>query len=432
MDLDSLLQSRQRFGVRLGLERMAWLLTKLGDLQTRVPIIHVAGTNGKGSVCAYLASVLTAAGYRTGRLTSPHLIHWQERICIDQNPIPEADLLNLTRRVISVIPTQMEDPPTVFEIITAVAWLYFVENQVDIAVIEVGLGGRLDATNICDRPLVTIITSISYDHTNILGNTLEKIATEKAGICKAGRPLVIGKLPAEAAAAIRLKAKAFGCAVTEVVPAIAESGGRATARGINYPLPLLGNFQLMNSAIAIAAIQELQNQGWQISRKAIEQGMASTTWPGRMQWLTYKGQKLLIDGAHNPEAAIVLRQYLDGLTPPGVAWIIGIMGRKDQTRILEALLRPGDAAYLVDVPEAGAAPADKLAHLAQQIEPELSHCQAYPDLEVAITTALASQKLPVLCGSLYLVGAVLNRFGPRQANLDATLDFLTELPANHR
>ncbi len=183
--VESQLQTYARFGVDLGLERIELVLANLGNPHHRVPIIHVAGSNGKGSVCAYLSAVLTAAGYRTGRYTSPHLINWTERICIDDQPISWADLQTNLAAVEEAVSSA--DPiPTQFEIFTAAAWHYFAAQQVDVAVVEVGLGGRLDATNVCDRPLATVIVSISRDHWQRLGNTLAKIAREKAGILKPG------------------------------------------------------------------------------------------------------------------------------------------------------------------------------------------------------------------------------------------------------
>jgi dihydrofolate synthase/folylpolyglutamate synthase len=175
VDIDSILKPFQRFGVHLGLERIQQLLVNLGNPHHKVPIIHVAGTNGKGSVCAYLSSILTEAGYRVGRYTSPHLVNWTERICLNEQPVSPEQLKQLLLQVQNAISENTESP-TQFEVITAAAWLYFAQSEVDIAVVEVGLGGRLDATNVCDRPLVTIITSISREHWQQLGPTLADIA----------------------------------------------------------------------------------------------------------------------------------------------------------------------------------------------------------------------------------------------------------------
>ncbi len=406
--IDEILQPWQRFGVHLGLERMQRLLADLGDPHRAIPVIHVAGSNGKGSVCAYLTSVLTAAGYRVGCYTSPHLISWQERITLDRVPIPEEELVQVLQQVQAAIPPEVADSPTQFEVITAAAWLYFAQQKVDIAIIEVGLGGRLDATNVMDSPLVSVITSISLEHTQQLGDTLGKIAFEKAGIIKPKCPVVIGQLPPEAKAVFLEKVTDLESPTTWVEPAKPLENAWVVAGGIKYPLALLGDFQLMNSAVAIAALQVLQAQGWQISLEAIQAGMEQTQWRGRVQWLEYQGKKLLIDGAHNPAAAIVLRQYVDSLTTKSVNWVMGILSTKDHRGIFRALLRPGDRLHLVPVPDHSSADPQELATLAQAICPELASCLVYNDVHQALEQSLPQPELTILCGSLYLVGYFLS------------------------
>lgn len=434
MDIDSLLNPLQRFGVHLGLERIQRLLADLGNPHQRVPILHVAGTNGKGSVCAYLSAVLTEAGYRVGRYTSPHLIDWNERICLNEQPISIPALAELLLQVKAAIPPDIQDSPTQFEVITAAAWLYFAQQRVDIAVIEVGLGGRLDATNVCNSPLVSIITSLSREHWQNLGPTLADIAREKAGILKPGCPAVIGQLPPEAKAVVEGRVKELDCPSVWIKPAVElpqpSQGGEgeissltqgeikrefharwAEYEGIQYPLPLLGDIQLSNSAIAIATVQILRSQGWKITDAAIHNGMAKTQWLGRLQWTTWHHHRLLIDGAHNPAAAIALRQYVDTLNTP-VTWVMGILSTKDHADIFEALLRGTDRLYLVPVPDHSSADPNTLAVLARNICPELADCRTYPDLEKGLEAATSnptetSKRLIVLCGSLYLVGHFL-------------------------
>ena len=416
MNASSLLQSYQHFGVHLGLERIHQLLQKLDNPHQQVPIIHIAGTNGKGSVCAYLSSVLTEAGYRVGRYTSPHLIDWTERICINQKPISPTALQQCLERVVAATENNSETP-TQFEIITAAAWLYFAEQKTDIAVIETGLGGRLDATNVCETPLASVITSISLEHWQILGPTVADIAGEKAGILKAKCPAVIGELPESARIVVEKRIQELDCPAIWVKPAIDLGQGFAeyqlnqNAVKIKYQLPLLGKFQLMNSAIAIATLQTLQNQGWQISPTAIENGIAKTQWPGRLQQTTWKNRNILIDGAHNPAAAIALREYVDRLNnhPSPINWVIGILATKDCDDILKALLKKGDRLYLVPVPDPNSSSPAELAALAQIICPELSLCQAFPDLTTALDAAVAGDNLTILCGSLYLVGYFLQQ-----------------------
>jgi dihydrofolate synthase/folylpolyglutamate synthase len=416
MNASSLLQSYQHFGVHLGLERIKQLLEKLDHPHQKVPIIHIAGTNGKGSVCAYLSSVLTEAGYRVGRYTSPHLIDWTERICINQKPISPTELQQCLERVVAATENNTETP-TQFEIITAAAWLYFAEQKTEIAVIETGLGGRLDATNVCETPLASVITSISLEHWQILGPTVADIAGEKAGILKAKCPAVIGELPESARIVVEKRIQELDCPATWVKPAIDLGQGFAeyqlnqNAVKIKYQLPLLGKIQLMNSAIAIATLQNLQQQGWQISQTAIENGIAKTQWPGRLQQTTWKNRNILIDGAHNPAAAIALREYVDRLNdrPSPINWVIGILATKDCDDILKALLKKGDRLYLVPVPDQNSSSPAELAALAQIICPELTLCQAFSDLTTALDAAVTGDNLTILCGSLYLVGYFLQQ-----------------------
>ncbi|PHJ66066.1 folylpolyglutamate synthase [Nostoc linckia z18] len=454
MDIDSIIQPLQRFGVHLGLDRILNLLANLGNPHHHVPVIHVAGTNGKGSVCAYLSSVLTEAGYRTGRYTSPHLVDWTERICLNEKQISSEELNQLFQQVQAAIPLN-EQSPTQFEVITAAAWLYFAQAKVDVAVVEVGLGGRLDATNVCLEPLVTIITSISREHWQHLGPTVADIAREKAGILKPGRPVVVGKLPPDAEEMVRSRALELQCPIFTPQPArqIAtgwaeyERGGdgetcteqsrsmgrlvlskaevwgdggseESPHKSIKYPLPLAGQIQLNNSALALTALEILQQQGWHISQTAIKNGMAKTRWPGRMQWTSWKNYQLLLDGAHNTAAAEVLRHYVDSLDAvkhKPVTWIMGMFADKDHADIFTALLRPGDRLFLVPIsvepwPGRNSANLDELANLAYNLCPQLSDRQIHPDLFTALETATSTttkEDLIVVCGSLYLVGDFL-------------------------
>ena len=423
--IDSLLQPFQRFGVNLGLERIKKLLADLGNPQNKVPIIHVAGTNGKGSVCAYLSAILTEAGYRVGRYTSPHLIDWTERIYLNEQPIEKSVLFDILQQVIAKA-SIAEETPTQFEVITAAAWLYFAQSRVDLAVMEVGLGGRLDATNVGDHSLISIITSISREHWQRLGPTITDITREKAGVLKANCPAVIGKLPSEAIAVVEDKIEELNCPTVWVEAAVEleEKTRRQGNKGdkvdrevmgrwvkyedVEYPLPLLGDIQLHNSALAIASCKILQERGWQIPLAAIRQGMAKTQWPGRLQWTSWRDRPLLIDGAHNPAAAIVLRNYLDTLNQ-SVIFIMGMLSTKDHQDIFQALLRPQDRLHLVPVPGHSSAEPEDLAVLAQQVCPQLSQCKTYGDLFLALDNIWAqqpkSQDLVVFCGSLYLIGS---------------------------
>jgi dihydrofolate synthase / folylpolyglutamate synthase len=411
--IDRLLAPFHQFGVNLGLTRIQTLLTALDSPHESVPIIHVAGTNGKGSVCAYLSSVLSAAGYKVGRYTSPHLVDWNERICINGEPISTDSALIMLEEVIAAIdPTQ--PTPTQFEIVTAAMWLYFAQSQVDIAVIEVGLGGRLDATNVCDSPLATIITSISLEHWQQLGDTIGQITTEKAGILKPNCPAIIGTLPPDAIEVVQARIAALNCPTVWVKPAVKMMPELPIDRlpwvefdGIKYPLALLGEMQLTNSALAIATIQILRQVGWQISDRSIVTGMGTTQWLGRIQWTTWQGHKLLMDGAHNAAAATALRQYVDTLKLP-ISWVMGMLSTKAHREIFQALLKPGDRLCLVPVPDHSSADLAMLAELAREICPELESIATYDNLVGGLTMATTiTTHQPVLCGSLYLLGYFL-------------------------
>lgn len=455
LTIQALLEPFAHFGVRLGLDTSRTLLQNLGNPHEQVPVIHVAGSNGKGSVCAYLSSVLVEAGFRVGRYTSPHLVHWNERICLNNQPISTLELMQLLEKAIAV--AQMQSPvPTQFEMMTAIAWLYFAQHHVDVAVMEVGLGGRLDATNVCDRPLVSVITSISREHWQVLGSTLAEIAGEKAGILKAACPAVIGQVPPEANAVIYRRAAMLGCETTYPQPAKDLGNGWMEYHGIEeyelasepllsesleevdvaeldeqpfdaedvtlvhmmttlrYRLPLQGAIQRHNSALAIAVLQILREYGWEISDDAIVDGIAKTTWAGRLQWLPWGDRQILIDGAHNSASAQVLRDYLDSLpishSPLPTHWIIGMLATKDHADIFKTLLRQGDRLYLVPVPDHKTAAPEKLAALAQEICPSLKHCATYDDVETAMQAAIVSSGQVVLCGSLYLVGHFLGTY----------------------
>ncbi len=415
MTISDLLQPYQRFGVNLGLDRIRGLLARLGNPQTQVPVIHVGGTNGKGSVCAYLSSILTQAGYRVGRYTSPHLLDWTERICLNQTAIAEARLCELLQTVSDQAPAHSETSPTLFEIMTAAAWLYFAQENVDVAVVEVGLGGRLDATNVCDHPLLSIITSLSRDHWQVLGPTLANIAREKAGIFKPGCPALLGAIPTDVAEVFRRKSEQMQSPSRWIEPAQPESiegESWANYQGIRYPLPLLGHFQLFNSALAIAAIQELRQQGWSISQESLEQGMGQAQWPGRLQWLSYQGHRILIDGAHNSGSAQGLADYVRGLGKP-VQWVMGMLASKDHEDIFKALLRPDDQLFLLPVPGHSSADPEQLAALALNLCPGLTLVRTESDSLLALKAAFdidpSGDHLTVLCGSLYLVGDFLAR-----------------------
>lgn len=462
-ELAARLRPLRRFGVNLGLTRILRLLAALGDPHTQVPLVHVAGTNGKGSTCAMLTAVLQAAGYRVGCFTSPHLVDWTERIQVNGQAIAATEFQALLAEVqaeIAHLQTMNRDgsasgasdvvwePPTQFEVVTAIAWLYFVRQRVDIVVMEVGLGGRLDATNVVEMPLVAAIVSIARDHWQVLGDSLADIAREKAGILKPRCPAVLGPLPPEAQQAIENRAIVLGCPLDRAEPAVAIAPPDplpdpawatlpwARWRGFNYPLPLAGAMQLTNSAVVLATLAFLRQQGWQMTDAAIQRGLAQTRWPGRIQPYRWGDRPIFLDGAHNEAAAIALRTWVDQAAPPepappaappvrdpwsdaeaqspaSVHWVMGILSHKDAPAILQALLRPGDAFYGVPIADHAAHSPEQLVSLAQQACPELAAIVPCAELASALDQACAAahpEQRIIVCGSLYLLGELLRDF----------------------
>jgi dihydrofolate synthase/folylpolyglutamate synthase len=414
------LTSLGRFGIKLGLERTQALLRALGDPQDLFQGVHVAGTNGKGSVCAMLASVLQAAGYRVGLMPKPHLVSYTERIQVDQHPISEADFGDLLTELQPAIEKVAADlgPPTEFEILTSAALYYFARAGIDLLVCEVGLGGRLDSTNVLDLG-VSLITNIALDHTQHLGSTLEAIAAEKAGILKPESIAITGAQPPalaviEAAAArqtiplLRLGGEITLSAIDKqwsgVEATITTPGG--TYRDLR--VPLLGLHQAENAALAVAAIDALRSRGWEISAGALRDGMARTRWPGRLQIID-RHPTVLVDGAHNPaglERSLAAVQNLrKGRT---LVIVFGAMKDKDLPAMLRLLQATGAPVVFSGINwHRAAAPGELAAQFAG--ESDIAH-----SIGAALSGArdkAGAQGIVLVCGSLYLVGEALALLG---------------------
>ena len=340
------------------------------------------------------------------------MLDWNERICLNERPIKEENLINILKEIQAVIDSNSESP-TQFEVITAAAWLYFAQSEIDIAIMEVGLGGRLDATNVCHRPLASIITSISREHWQRLGDTLSKIATEKAGIIKQECPVIIGDLPQEARQVVENRVITLNCPhiwvkSSQKIPKNGENW--AKYEDVEYPLPLNGDIQLQNSALAIATVKMLQTRGWNLSLEAIQEGMKKTRWRGRIEWVTWQGQKILIDGAHNVASAKVLREYVDTLNTK-IIWVMGMLSTKDHQGIFNQLLRSQDELHLVPVADHSTANLQELSQLAEKVNSNLTKINIYDDLFLALETVKKTvnddKQTIVICGSLYLLGHFL-------------------------
>ncbi len=401
-------------GVKFGIDRMRLLAAALGHPELAVPCVHVAGTNGKGSVAAMLEAILRGAGWRTGLYTSPHLVALGERVQVDRQRLSEAEIIAYTEelRVVAeglVAAGGPEDHPSFFEFMTAMAFLQFARRRTDIAIVEVGLGGRLDATNILE-PEVSVITSIGLDHVELLGATLDRIAEEKAGIIKPGRPVVIGRLPPEAEATIRRIAGERGCRVISV----REEFGEDVAR---YPATKLeGDYQRWNAATATLAARTL-GPAWRLTETAITAGLQAVAWPGRWQRVRVGGRRLILDASHNPEGAGVLEANLGRLAaetgrPPVI--ITGALGAARAGALLAVVGRHARAVYLTVPHQARACSFEELEGLLPADFKGPVHRSTvealFPSADVC--TAGGPQDTVVVTGSIYLLGEVLARLEP--------------------
>jgi dihydrofolate synthase / folylpolyglutamate synthase len=427
-------------GQVLKLSRMRSLLKRLGNPQQGLAILHVAGTKGKGSTAAMAAAILTAAGYRTGLFTSPHLDRVEERLAIDGRPCPSERLAALIQRVAPVVEAmdrRSPSGPTFFEIITAVALLYFAESKVDAAVLEVGLGGRLDSTNVC-RPLVTAITSISLDHTEQLGDTLAAIAGEKAGIIKRGVPIVSGVTEPEARDVIREIATQRRARLVELgtdfdfvyrPPRGLEQGpargtvdvgchaGRQAVAYRGLELGLLGRHQAANAAVALAAVAELQRHGWQIPEQAIRRGLAGMTWPARVEVLSRR-PTVVLDAAHNAASVAALVDTLDEAFAVRRRVVIFAASQgKDLAGMLQVLLARFDEVILaryLDSPRA--VPVEQLAALAAEVSGRRFHvCPTPADAWQLARSLAAPEDLISITGSFFIAAQMRREIEGRQA-----------------
>ncbi len=408
----AVLAKRQETTIVLGLGRVRAHLASLGDPHLAVPAFHVAGTNGKGSTCAMLSSVLTAAGYRTGLYVSPHLLSVRERISIDGRDISEAAFAQLMARAIAA---DKKKQLTYFELLTSIAFQHFTAQRCDVMVLETGLGGRLDATNVVPAPLAAIVTSIDYDHQAYLGRTLAAIARQKTGIFKAGRPAVRPDLPVLRRAALRGRPVVVRGPWKAVRTDWAR--GRQVLRspaGRSYTLSLLGSRQGWNAALAHAAVA---SSGLAVSDAAWKRGLARVSWRGRFEAIKLGKKTLIVDGGHNPEAARALAATWKSspLSKRPARWIVGIMKDKDTAGVLAPLAPFISEAVLVRPPSPRALEPLDLAHFVRAAAPK-----ARVTIECDPATAIAawrrdvrSPQTAVCAGSFYLAGAALKAVGAR-------------------
>jgi len=403
----------QWFGLKLGLDNTRRLAALAGNPQDRLRFVHVAGTNGKGSTCAMLDGIYRAAGLRVGLFTSPHLISFRERIQVNRAPIPEAEVVRLVERVQGLLRGFPRDhSPTFFEVVTVIALCYFAEQSCDLVIWETGMGGRLDATNIV-TPVASVITNIQFDHEQWLGNTLAKIAAEKAGIIKPGVPVVTAADAPEALAVIRAAAGLAQAPLVILDAAVAHRPPLDT-----LALPLAGEHQKQNAGLALATVRALATR-FPVTEEAVRQGLAAVRWPGRLQVLeTAPGCLTLLDGAHNPAGVQALESALAQSYPDRrPVMIFGVLRDKDWPAMCHRLSPLAEAIYLVPVASARSATPDELRP-ACQITASGVPIRACSSLEAALELT-RNAPFRLITGSLYLIGEALERLEPASAPASA-------------
>ena len=406
---------RDRYGSVLGLESMRELLRRLGDPQNELKFIHISGTNGKGSVLAYLSTILTGAGYRTGRYISPTLFSYRERIQVDGEYIEKE---SLARHVTAIAAAAEEmqkaglPSPTVFEMETALAFLYFKEKRCDIVTLEVGCGGLLDATNVITTTLMEVIASISMDHTDLLGDTLAKIAAQKAGIIKPDTMVVSAQQKSEAAQVIEDTCKEQHCTLQMVdesrisnVHYGAEGQTFSYKTWENVAISLAGSYQIKNAALALEGVAALRKLGYALSDQQVREGLLHTAWRGRFTTLR-RDPTVIIDGAHNPAAALELKESLERYFPGKTLYfVMGMFKDKDYAQVID--LTAPLARHIITVETPGnprAMPARELAEAVGKVNPNVEWADSVAHgVEKALAMA-GKEDAVIVFGSLSFLG----------------------------
>ena len=431
MDPLQYLLSLEKFGIKFGLANIQTLAAAMGQPHTQFKTILIAGTNGKGSVTAMTDAALRASGLKVGRYTSPHLVRLEERFAVDGVPVDTAVLLDLIehmRRLIDelIAKGSLESPPTFFEVTTAIAFEIFRRARVDVAVLEVGLGGRLDSTNIA-QPVASAITSIDFDHEQYLGNTLAAIAAEKAGVIRRDIPVVVGPVAPEAREVIVSMCEMAGAEFVEADAGVsvgsAIEDGRTSIR-LTTPmreygwvtLGLRGDHQVPNALVAVRLLEELERQ-LPVTRASIVAGLRDVRWPGRLQMVEVPGgRRVLLDAAHNPAGAWALASYLKREFPEPLPIVFGALRDKDVPLMLKALLPAASAMVMTRPDTPRAHTPEELAAMARKLAP-----RATIDLQPDPARALAHAwtHCPVVCaaGSIFLIGDLLAGIGPGARDL---------------
>ena len=428
MDELAYLFSLEQFGIKFGLDNIRAILARLGHPERTFRSVHIAGTNGKGSVTAMVDTVLRCAGHRSARYTSPHLVDLAERFVVDGRAVDDAAMRAAARDVRDAIEALRADgtlqaAPTFFEATTALAFELFRRAAVEVAVIEVGLGGRLDSTNVIE-PVVTAITSIDFDHQQYLGSTLEAIAAEKAGIIKPGVPVVVGDLGPEAITVIETIARDREAPIVRARDGVTVGRTTAVTASANtfdlrtpardygtLTLSLRGEHQVANAIVAVRLLEELDGRGVRVPADAVREGLARVSWPGRLDHRRLPGgRELILDAAHNPAGAAALASYLTNISGPQPVLVFGAMRDKDVHGMLSALLPTVSRMIVTRASNSRSADPEALAVEARAIAPSLS-VEVVASPADAMIAAWSSSLRVVVAGSIFLLGDVFKEIG---------------------
>ena len=431
MDPLQYLLALEKFGIKFGLANIQTLAAALGNPHAHFKSILIAGTNGKGSVTAMTDCALRASGLKVGRYTSPHLVRLEERFVVNGAPIDTSMLIALIEEMRHLIDGliakgSLESPPTFFEVTTAIAFEFFRRSAVDVAVLEVGLGGRLDSTNIV-QPIVAAITSIDFDHEQYLGNTLAAIAAEKAGVMRRDIPVVVGPVPIEAREVLVSMCEMAGAVFIEADAGVRVQSttdeGRTSVRittpmrGYGWvPLGLRGDHQVPNALVTVRLLEELERQ-LPLTPASIVAGIRDVRWPGRLQMLEARdGRRVLLDAAHNPAGASALASYLKREFAEPLPIVFGALRDKDVTLMLKMLLPAASTMVLTEPATPRAHSTDELAALVRKLSPA-AKIEIEPDPAHALERAWTH--CPVVCaaGSIFLIGNLLAALGPTVRDL---------------
>lgn len=398
-----------KLGIQLGLERIKHLLKQLGDPQKDLRFIHVAGTNGKGSTSSMIANALIYSGYKTGMFISPYVLDFRESIQCNGRMISEEEFSSLFEKVSSIASQTAlhNDPPTQFEVLTAIALEFYKQNSCNAVVMEVGLGGRLDSTNVIDTPMVQVLTSISMDHTGILGDTIEKIAYEKAGIIKGSVTVIYPNMDPQAEKVITQQCQKVGSKLVkpslDTLEVLEEGLDACTFnyRGEQYEKRLTGLYQVYNAIMAISVCEELKTYGFDIPQDRIKRSIKETFLPARVEKLSQE-PLVLLDGSHNPEGIKALSEILSTLSDKDMTIVMGVLADKNYEQILQILSSYGKCFIAVPVENPRALPPQELKKVAQTY---FNNVSAFEDLSEALGEVVRTcnkKSVIVVCGSLYL------------------------------